>query len=688
MNKKLIVRQNSNNDCGAACLLSIMKYYGLNISLDEVCFAVKTDSYGTNAYNIINGSRTFGFDGYGIHYSYEEIINSNISFPIICHVLKDNLYHFIVVYKVNKNNIEIMDPSSNIIKVSKEYFKNIYLNTSLVIYKVRDFNNKSEYININNYIFENLKLYKNTIIKTFIISLIVILLGLVNNYYLLICIDKIIPKYNLYHFIIISIVFIILYLTKNILFFIRNKYIINVQNDLFINMNNNTIRKIFTLPYQYFKSKSTQEVISRINDIKEFKELVSSLLINLSLDILFILFSSILLIIIKKELFIIILIEIILYLIIYLLFKKTNNKNIDNILKYNELYNKCLNDSINSYEIDKNLNLINNTIKILDVKVKSLSFNNKIYESDLNKQLLIKNIIIDIGYLLSIFMSVIYVKNNTLSIGELFLFNSLLYYFIEPIKEILDLNYNFNYLKNIYNRIISLHMIKSDKDIYFEREMKEDIIIKNLSYKINMDYIIKNINLKIKYKDKILIYGSSGNGKSTLMKIILKYINDYEGNIYFNNINLKDISSNNISYNFTYVSQNSYLIKDTIKNNIIYNRSISDKLYNNIINICNLNHLIDNKIERDNYVIEDNGFNISGGERQKIILARSLLKNSNYIILDEALSEVDLDEEIKIIKKLFDIYKDKTIIYISHKKELINIFKQKYQIERRKVYDK
>ena len=83
-------------------------------------------------------------------------------------------------------------------------------------------------------------------------------------------------------------------------------------------------------------------------------------------------------------------------------------------------------------------------------------------------------------------------------------------------------------------------------------------------------------------------------------------------------------------------------------------------------------------------MIEDDGFNISGGERQKIILARSLLKDSNYIILDEALSEVGLKEEQQIIKKIFDNFKDKTIIYISHKKEIINMFNLKYKLERRK----
>ena len=166
------------------------------------------------------------------------------------------------------------------------------------------------------------------------------------------------------------------------------------------------------------------------------------------------------------------------------------------------------------------------------------------------------------------------------------------------------------------------------------------------------------------------------------MNILLKYLKIYKGEIYINNKNIKDMNSNVIQNSFTYVSQNSYINNDSIKNNIIYDRDINDSEYENVINLCNLNTLRNRSILRDKYVIEDNGFNISGGEKQKIILARSLLKNSNYIILDEALSEISFEEEVEIINKIFNYFKDKTIIYISHKKEIIELFKEKYKLER------
>ena len=217
-----------------------------------------------------------------------------------------------------------------------------------------------------------------------------------------------------------------------------------------------------------------------------------------------------------------------------------------------------------------------------------------------------------------------------------------------------------------------------------EEEIKGDLIFDNVSYSHNgVNNIFERVSFKINYGSKFLIYGESGYGKSSIMKILLKYLEDYKGNILIDGVDIKDIDSSVIQNSFTYVSQNSYLINDTLKNNILYDRNISEKDYSEIVKLCNLEKLIHSKPNRGEFIIEDNGFNISGGERQKIILARSLLKESNFIILDEALSEVDFFEEKEILNRIFEKYSDKTIIYISHKKEIIDMFYEKYKLERR-----
>ena len=685
LNKKLIVKQNGFKDCGPSCLLSIMKYYGCEASHEEVTFTLKTTVDGTNAYKIINGSRLYGFDGYGIHYTYEEIINSEVSFPIICHVIKNNMYHFIVVYKVNKNSLTIMDPGSNITKITFDEFKNIYQETSLVIYPVKKVNNLVNKNKLLDVIIDYLKLEKKNLIMIISTSTTLIILSILINYFTLIIIDYILPNYNYSLLIKITISFLITSIIKNIINYIRGKLIIEVNSKLTINLNNNIIKKLFNLPYQFFKNKSTPEVISRINDLKEFKDSFSEIIINISTNILLVFISFILLLKINIKLFIIYIIEITIYILITLIYKNKNNKHIDEILINESNYNKTLNDSIYSYEINKNLNLNNNTLKNIEISYIKNDYSHKIYDYSINFQVLLKELISNLTYIISLFMSTICIHKNIMTLGNFLLFNSLIYYFTEPLKSILELEPNINYLKNIYRRINDLLLVSTEETIKTDKIIRGNIVIKNLSYLINEKELFNNVSFKIKYGSKFLIYGNSGNGKSTIIKILLKYLNDYKGNIFIDNKNIKDIDSNIISNSMTYVSQNNFILNDTLKNNIIYGRRISDEEYERVIHICNLDTLRNSNKLRNNMIIEEDGFNISGGERQKIILARSILKDSEFIILDEALSEIGIEEEKEIIKKIFNYFKEKTIIYISHKQEIIEMFNEKYKLERSKA---
>lgn len=684
MNKKLIVKQNSFKDCGPSCLLSIMKYYNIEVSHEELTLNLKMDREGTNAYNIINVSKLYGLDGYGIHNSVDDIINGKVKLPIICHVLKNSYYHFIVVYKVKNNHLIVMDPSTNNTKLDIETFKSLYLNTSIVIYPVKKIN----IINNNKRLIDIIRIYLNkeikNIIKTIIYSLFVILLTLFLNTYTLLLIDYIIPNYKLKLLIIITFIFLLLGVYKSILNYYKNKLIIYLSKQISIYLNKEVINKFFNLPYLFFKNKSTSEVISRINDLEIFKEIFTSIIVSLSTNIILIIVSMIVLLSINIKLFIINIISLVLYFIIVISFKNSFSKRTEQLLDNKSIYNKILNENIYSYESNRNINQINNKILKIENKYKDYIHSESKYNILFNKQLTIKDILFIFTNILSLSISILLIINNSLTIGRLFLYTSIVYYFIEPIKEILDLGPNINYLKSIYNRINDLLLVKEKEDIKDKYKIKGDIKINNICYSYNnIDYIIKNINLEIPYKSKYLIYGKSGLGKSTIIKILLKYLGDYKGNIKIDNNDLKNISRESIQDSFTYVSQNNYITNDTIKNNIIYDRDIDDNDYKKIIDICNLNTLIESKYLKDNFVIEDNGFNISGGERQKIILARSLLKDSNYIILDEALSEVDVYEEKQILNKIFDYCKDKTLIYISHKKEIISMFKEKYKIERK-----
>lgn len=686
MNKKIEVIQNGYKDCGPACLMSLIKYYGGYVSYEELVLLLKTDNHGTTAYNLINGAKSLGFDGFGIKYSYENIISNNITFPIITHVLYNNIYHYIVIYKVNtsKQILYVMDPNVGNIKMKFDKFKSIYQNTSIVLFP----NKKIPKVNSYNAIFESIKEFiyieRKEIIINIILSLLLISFVIISSLFLQIIIDTIIVDYSFNKLFIVCYLFFNIYIAKSLISFIRTRLLINITNNLSIKINNETIKHIFSLPYQFFKNKSTGEVISRINDVKSLNDVISSILINISVDMILILFSMIMLLSINYELFLIVCIFIVIYFIIVKSHSKLFKKQINDFQIIDGEYNKLLTEAIEGYESNKNINIINNVCKNLEMNYKVYTNKYKIYENSINNQLYIKDIFMNLCNILTIFIGVIYINEGVFSFGNFILFNTILNYFIDPIKSILDLEPKINYIKNTYNRINDLLITRGNFVSEVDLKIKGNILFDNVSYSYNnIDKIFDNVNFDIKYGNLFLIHAASGSGKSTLLKILLKYIKDYEGIIKIDGINLKDIDDSVISSSFTYVSQNDYLFNDTLKNNILCNRNINDKKYEKILNICNVDKIRESKSLRNDFIIEDNGFNISGGERQKIILARGLLKDSNYLILDEALSEVGFIEEVEILNKIIDYYNGKTIIYVSHKKEIIDLFNNKCYLERR-----
>jgi len=179
----------------------------------------------------------------------------------------------------------------------------------------------------------------------------------------------------------------------------------------------------------------------------------------------------------------------------------------------------------------------------------------------------------------------------------------------------------------------------------------------------------------------VLISGKSGSGKSTLVKLLIKYLdNNYQGNITIGGYDLRDIDVFSLRNNVCYVSQNEFLYTDTVYENITLGRKIK---YKDFLDICKnlfVNEIVKNSSLNYNYVIENNGENISGGEKERIIIARSILQKASIYIYDESFSEIDIKKEREILKYLFDRYPDKTFIIISHRFSNEDLFSKRITI--------
>ncbi len=683
MRKKFVVLQEDKCDCAAACLLSIIKYYDGYINIETIRKIIDTSKNGTNAYDLIKGSKEIGFDSYGKKVSFTEIEKEEKFFPVIAHVKRNNMYHFIVIYNINpqKQILEILDPAIGYIKETYKDFEKNYLGTLIYFSKIKDLPKYKEKNELLRILIKSLLKDKKKIILLSLISLVTFIFSLLDSYYYKIIIDNSITTEELCYK--ISLIFISFIIIKNLFIYLRNKLSIKINYDIETMINKETLKRLFCLPYSYYKNKSTGEIISRLNDLDTLRDLLSNLLLNTFVDILLIIISFILMFILNKKLTSIAILILLVYIIIVKIYKDKFNRNIKLIQESKGKYHQDLIENIEGMESINNLNIKNNKIAKLHETYKFISIQNKNFDFTLNRQHFLKDNVYDIGLIILVTSGFLMVINKNLSLGNLMLIYMIVNYFLTIIRTLLDKDIEISYaFKNLnkVNNFLSEETLKDSKNFI----LKGNIKIENIYFEYSKDskkLIIKN--LIIKENDKVLITGSSGSGKSTLIKIILKYLNNYKGTIEINGKDLKTLNEETIRESFTYIGQNEKLFTDTFKNNILLDRNIKYSDYEKVIKICELDNLKNTRKFKDDFLIEEGGFNISGGERQRIVLARALLKESNYIFIDEALSEVNLKLEKKIINNILNYYKDKTIIYISHKEKVKELFSKIYNIERR-----
>lgn len=220
-------------------------------------------------------------------------------------------------------------------------------------------------------------------------------------------------------------------------------------------------------------------------------------------------------------------------------------------------------------------------------------------------------------------------------------------------------------MKSIKEKILSIYSEdEEDKKEYiskdsFDREME----IKNLSfYYEDMNYVLKNINFNIEKNKKYAIVGMSGCGKSTLMKILSKQLVNYEGEVKLDGFSLKDLRTEDICNMMAIIHQNVFLFDDTIKNNITLFNNYDDKDVSNCMNISGLKKFR----EKLDMVVGEGGNLLSGGEKQRISIARALITKTPILMLDEATASLDSKTSYEIENTILDI-KDKTVIIITHK---------------------
>jgi ATP-binding cassette subfamily B protein len=659
MKKKLEVIQEEISDCGVCSLLSIIRYYNGNASLESLRIDSLTTKEGVNAYNLVECAKKQGFDAKCI----KELDLNKIIFPCIAHIkINESLHHFIVLYELNNNILKVMDPAIGFKISSIKEFNSISTNIYIELVPKQSLCNFKIKHTAEEKLFKVMNIYKHSLLKVVILNIIFIILTLISSTYI-----KVLNNINILPYAII--IYILINILSNYVTYYINKKINTLDNNINKSLLSEFFSHVFRLPLKYIHMKDKNEIIKRVEEIEVIDNLMLNVIISSILSIMIILSITIIQTILFKYNIILIIILILFQFIYNFLSTKKIKYLINESITNSTDYKSTLINDVNSMNSIYHSNSITNMLNILNEKKDNylnINLKNNIYTSKIKT---IKNSISSTFILLSNLIMLYFVASNNLSMVNLIIIyylNNILVTEIENMTNLIPSYYYYKSVSNKLNEFYNIDEIKYNNNIL--NIDKYDIRINNINFKYNNFNIpIKNFSTIIESGDKVLLSGTNGCGKSTLLKILSGEYNDYHGNISIGGINLKDISFNNLNNILYYSSQNESIFIDTIKNNITMHKSINEEYLDKVIKITNLDILLKKKSFGINTFLYGGGEELSGGERQLIIVTRALLSNTPIIILDESLSEVEESIEESIINNIINNYPEKTLIYVSHK---------------------
>lgn len=659
------VSQEGLKDCAVACLYNIIRYYNGNIAMEKLRRLLKTDDNGTSIYNMVEVSNTLGLKSSAYRCELNDLCNLN--FPVIAHIKVDRKYeHFVIINKLDDDLVIIHDPIRGYITYDIEKFDTEWSNIIITFEKTDNIvKEKNDLFLKNIYPYFRINI-KNILIFIFL-SILLSMFSILNLSYLSFIH---VSKKPLSLFITFSTICILNVITK----YFRNNLVLKYNKRLDFEFTSKIYNKILSLPLKYHHNRPVGDIVSRINDLSSIKEFINVISFSFIIDLIYLIIISIILFITNKIVFVLLFIIITIFLLIYFIFR-------DKVKSYS-MINKENVSSSNSYLIEgilgidtiKNCNISSNFINKFKQKYKtSINSNEKLNKAVLNIDLL-QEFIDNFSSVFIIFFCTLLYQRNLISLSFLIFISTLINCFFSSFKNIISLDNLYVESKNSYKRLKSLILESEDNVEDNNFKFNKQISVKNLDYYYESDNkILNNINFNIKKGDFVFIKGKSGVGKSTIIKILMKQIDVEDNIIEIDGKNINNLSINDINNNICYVSQNEYIFTDSILNNIKLFKRATKKEMDKVMRITGIDDILKDKNITINYLLEENGHNISGGERQRILLARSLLQNKNILILDETMNEIDVDSERKIIKNIKTEY-NITLILISHRYNNSDLF--------------
>ncbi|KAA3656182.1 MAG: peptidase domain-containing ABC transporter [Calditrichaeota bacterium] len=668
LKKYPVVRQYDQIDCGPASLLSVLKHYGGNSNIVHIRELTQTDASGTNMLGLVRAAETLGFQAYGATGEYEDLMKEQM--PCIAHVVLDNgLQHFIVVYKVTHKFVLVGDPGAGLIRLTKDEFLTIWQQKVVLLLKPGEHLFKKSPPNWFNWIWTFFKKEESWLYQTLFLGIIATALGLLVALFVQWLVDRFIPENNLYKIIITSVFLLVLQLIKAGTGYLRQRFLVELNKRVNLNLNTEFLSHLFHLPLRFFKSRKKGDITARINDSIRIQMALLNFFSVSVIDGLIILGSFVLLFFLAAPLGWLAVFTLPLYaVLLYIATNKIKMQQNETMKSYAQVEAFYF-DSLDG--IDEIISFNTSTFFARTNKLIFKNFQQKTARLGLTQAAISATAELTSGILIvtALGFGATLVMNNTLMLGQMMASYSLLANMLPAINRLVGANISLQGASIAIQRLFDMLLVEKEQNSGEKNfAMKKGIRIKNLHFKWPKGGALFNdLTMSIPCGHMTSIWGKSGAGKSTLAQILQRKYNIANGDIFVDDVPIREMNLNSLRKNVSVIPQNIKIFNGSILENILIGREITDM------------HYVQDRIEQYNLDaffrrfpfglhtrIGEDGQQLSGGEKQVLGLVRALLDEPSMLIVDEGLNAIDIEIEHLVFTTLRAFAKQHAVLLISH----------------------
>ncbi|MBF0576029.1 peptidase domain-containing ABC transporter [Dysgonomonas sp. GY617] len=676
-------------DCGPTCLRMIAKYYGRSYSIQNLREKAFITREGVSMLGISDAAESIGFHTNGVQITFEQLAEEA---PLPC-ILHWNQNHFVVCYGVKKRRkgeyeIKISDPAGEKYVLNKEQFLKCWISTksegedmgtALLLEPTPDFYTSDlegeESKKSFRYFFRYLRPYRSQVIQLIIGLVVSSALALIFPFLTQAVVDQGIGNNNLSFITLILIAQLVLFVTQLVVEFIRNWITLHVNTRISIALISDFLSKLMKLPLRFFDSKNIGDIMQRIGDNERIKSfLTGSTLTTLFSFANFIVFAIILAYYNLTILGVFVLGNT-LYILWILLFLKYRRKldmsrfaqasaEQSNLV---QMVTGMQEIKLNNCEKQQRWKWERIQVKLFKISVKGLALG--------QYQQLGSIFFSQTTSLFISFIAARAVLEGDITLGMMMSISYILGQLSGPISQVIGFVQAAQDAKISLERLNEIHS-REDEEQTIDSKINEIPSSKTLSVEdiyfsydgADRNYVLDGISLVIPENKITAIVGSSGSGKTTLIKLLLAFYKPNKGDIKIDDISVDDINPHLWRQKSGAVMQDGFIFSDTIANNIAVGEDIVDKKrLLEAVQIANIKDFIESLPLKYNTKIGMEGNGMSQGQRQRLLIARAVYKNPDFLFFDEATNALDANNERLILDNLNAFYKGKTVIIVAHR---------------------